>query len=80
MSKRITLLAVLALLVARRLALQHRVLGEVAELDRQLLVDLLRFGFGDHVIGHRTKLPGCPAGKPRQRSVVCCSDAARGGS
>src|SRR3954469_7450257 len=49
--------AVLALLLALRLTLQDGVVGEMAELDRQLLVDLLRLGIRDDVVGHRRKLP-----------------------
>ena len=47
---------VLALFLAGRFALQHRVLGEVPELDLQFLVNRLRFGFRDHVVGHRRKV------------------------
>src|SRR5678815_2570649 len=43
---------VVALLVAVRLALEHRVLGQVAQLERQLLVDLFRLGAGQIVVSH----------------------------
>src|SRR4029450_4093385 len=55
--------AVLALLLALGLALEHRVVGEMAQLDRKLLVDLLGFRLGDHVVG--------PAGQsPIRRRLV----------
>jgi hypothetical protein len=38
--------AVLALLLALRLCLEDRVVGEVPQLDRELLVDLLGSGSG----------------------------------
>jgi len=44
--------AVLALLVAvLRLGLEDRIVGEVTQFDRELLVDLLRFRLGDLVFG-----------------------------
>jgi hypothetical protein len=45
--------AVVTALVAVGFALEHVVLAEVLELQRKLLVDLLRLRFGQRVIGHR---------------------------
>src|SRR5690242_9585595 len=49
--------AVLALLLALRLSFEHRVVRQVAQLDRELLVDLLGFRFGDLVVSHGVDLP-----------------------
>src|SRR4029453_1115349 len=44
--------AFLAFLLALRLCLQDRVVRQVPQFDRELLVDLLGFRFGDLVVGH----------------------------
>src|SRR5205807_9980222 len=49
--------AVLAMLLALRLSLEHRVVRQVPQLDGELLVDLLRFRFGDLVVSHGVDLP-----------------------
>src|SRR5215204_4967423 len=74
--------AVLALLVPRWRALQHGVRGEMTELDRELLVDLLRFRFGDDVVRHRRIVPSqAPATDcPRRAPGVRDSAGDRAGS
>jgi hypothetical protein len=48
---------VLALLLAGGLPRQYGVRGQVAQFDREGLVDLLRFRVGNHVVGHVCNLP-----------------------
>src|SRR3954454_15635554 len=63
--------AVVALLVAVRLALQGRSFEEIPELEPVLLVDLFGLGFGDLVVGHG-------AAKQQRRCTVLTPSGAAG--